>query len=545
MKQAALLLFVILHTQLFTIKTVESENINLKTVNELHLSDGKPALASKSWYYTEFTEHAQQGINLQCHRNAAARSQGTNITWYKDGSIITTNDRVKLRNNDEEFFIGDPLLRDKGWYNCSLWHQGEIIDSYAREITVDEQIHKTAAKVVDVDPVDRVRYINLGDSFNISCTFYVGIPNQNNPLGFTLERYWYFNGSQVPDTQKTTYGIGTSDNETETVLLLTVNNATEKDLGTYQCFGANALGGDHQNITVEIAKPADDNPNPIPLWAIISVAATGFLILLALSVTGIVIAMKRRQEELEWPTPDMEHYDVPVCELEYDVFISYSSEDEDWVKDELLGNLEKAGYRVYIDFKDFVPGMAIAENVLDAVYKSRKTIIVMSKNFLKSMWGQYELQQAHNKAIVKRDDVLVLIKYGKCKVPGKLMGKTFLDWTDSSVKPHFWSRLADFLGKPGNFRDSLESSEEKTEDHGKDVITNKLTRMTSDYDSDFVDMESSDDVFLSSGSERMLGIQKQKMLTEDSVSSAVTRNRVSTETNSRVSCDDEFQRLIP
>ena len=46
-------------------------------------------------------------------------------------------------------------------------------------------------------------------------------------------------------------------------------------------------------------------------------------------------------------------------------------------------------------------GMAIAENVLDAVYKSRKTIIVMSKNFLKSMWGQYELQQAHNKAIVK------------------------------------------------------------------------------------------------------------------------------------------------
>jgi hypothetical protein len=45
--------------------------------------------------------------------------------------------------------------------------------------------------------------------------------------------------------------------------------------------------------------------------------------------------------------------------------------------------------------------MAIAENVLDAVYKSRKTVIVMSKNFLKSMWGQYELQQAHNKAIVK------------------------------------------------------------------------------------------------------------------------------------------------
>jgi hypothetical protein len=38
------------------------------------------------------------------------------------------------------------------------------------------------------------------------------------------------------------------------------------------------------------------------------------------------------------------------------VFISYSSEDEEWVKDELLKNLEADGYKVYIDFKDFVPG---------------------------------------------------------------------------------------------------------------------------------------------------------------------------------------------
>jgi len=33
--------------------------------------------------------------------------------------------------------------------------------------------------------------------------------------------------------------------------------------------------------------------------------------------------------------------------------------------------------------------MAIAENVMDSIYKSRKTVFVMSKNFLKSMWGQF------------------------------------------------------------------------------------------------------------------------------------------------------------
>lgn len=130
-----------------------------------------------------------------------------------------------------------------------------------------------------------------------------------------------------------------------------------------------------------------------------------------------------------------------------------------------------------------------------------------------------------------------MIKYGKCKVPGKLLGKTFLDWTDKDVKPHFWSRLADFLGKPENFRSSLESEEERKKDPATATID--LIRMTSDYDSDFLD---SDDVFLSS--EGVLGIQRQNF-TEESLLSPGTRNRVSTETNSRVSCDDESMKLIP
>lgn len=142
--------------------------------------------------------------------------------------------------------------------------------------------------------------------------------------------------------------------------------------------------------------------------------------------------------------------------------------------------------------------------------------------------------------------MLVLIKFGKCKVPAKLMGKTFLDWTDKSVKPHFWSRLADFLGKPGNFRNSLKSEEDKQKDQEtENSISNNLLRMTSDYDSDFGDMENSDDVFLSSGSERLLGLQGQKALQSGEImTSANARNRVSTETNSRISCDDESQRLI-
>ena len=45
--------------------------------------------------------------------------------------------------------------------------------------------------------------------------------------------------------------------------------------------------------------------------------------------------------------------------------------------------------------------MAISENILEAIYKSRKVIVVLSQNFMKSMWGQFELSQALNRAVMQ------------------------------------------------------------------------------------------------------------------------------------------------
>ena len=52
------------------------------------------------------------------------------------------------------------------------------------------------------------------------------------------------------------------------------------------------------------------------------------------------------------------------------------------------------------------------------------------------------------------------------------MGKTFLDWTDTSVRPHFWSRLYEALGEPGKFGNvdyNTEPSLEVTEKDSKYV----------------------------------------------------------------------------
>jgi hypothetical protein len=49
---------------------------------------------------------------------------------------------------------------------------------------------------------------------------------------------------------------------------------------------------------------------------------------------------------------------------------------------------------------------------------------------------------------------LILIKHDNSKVPGKLLGKTFLDWSDLKVQPHFWPRLFEAIGEPGKYTET-------------------------------------------------------------------------------------------
>ena len=48
---------------------------------------------------------------------------------------------------------------------------------------------------------------------------------------------------------------------------------------------------------------------------------------------------------------------VPEGDLKYDVFVSYSSGDQDWVMNSLFQTMTENSYEVCIDFKDFTPGI--------------------------------------------------------------------------------------------------------------------------------------------------------------------------------------------
>ena len=74
----------------------------------------------------------------------------------------------------------------------------------------------------------------------------------------------------------------------------------------------------------------------------------------------------------------------------YDVFISYSHADSEWVTQTLLPRLEAAGLKACVDARDFRPGAPSVKEMARAVQNSRKTVLVLTPAYLASAWAEFE-----------------------------------------------------------------------------------------------------------------------------------------------------------
>lgn len=104
----------------------------------------------------------------------------------------------------------------------------------------------------------------------------------------------------------------------------------------------------------------------------------------------------------------------------YDVFISYSQDDLVWVRDILLPKLEKHGFSVIIDFRDFRSGSLSVEEMERAVLESKRILLVLSGCYLLSEWGKFEnvMAQTTDPAAIRRKIIPVLLE--DCAIPLRL-----------------------------------------------------------------------------------------------------------------------------
>ncbi|XP_028326142.1 toll-like receptor 21 [Gouania willdenowi] len=169
----------------------------------------------------------------------------------------------------------------------------------------------------------------------------------------------------------------------------------------------------------------------------------------------------------------------------YDAFISYNSSDEQWVMDQLLPNLEGNGstFKLCLHHRDFELGRYIVDNIVSAVYSSRKTVCVVSRNFLQSEWCSLEMQLASYRLFDEHRDVLLLVflhpiserqlsSYHRMRKV--MLKKTYLQWpgmdcTDpAKAQELFWTQLRRAIRTDGRMereetglRDETETPENK------------------------------------------------------------------------------------
>nr|XP_054928921.1 protein toll-like [Dermacentor andersoni] len=128
----------------------------------------------------------------------------------------------------------------------------------------------------------------------------------------------------------------------------------------------------------------------------------------------------------------------------FDVFVSFSSKDAHWIHEEIIPGLEANGFSCCTYERNFKGGFLLQDIIHDAVACSRRTLLVLTQNFLASDWCRLEFRLAHQRALQDNVNRLVIVLVDEL-VLGALdedlrlymRAANYLRWGE----PNFWDRL--------------------------------------------------------------------------------------------------------
>ena len=130
----------------------------------------------------------------------------------------------------------------------------------------------------------------------------------------------------------------------------------------------------------------------------------------------------------------------------YDVFISYSHADSDWVFEWLVPRLNDAGLKVCTDRESFALGVPALINMENAVATSRHTLLVLTPAYLASEWTMYEqiLTQTQDPIGLRQRTIPVLRQ--PCDLPMRIAMLTCADLTGKRDEEAEFAKIVRVIG---------------------------------------------------------------------------------------------------
>ncbi|XP_041349889.1 toll-like receptor 13 isoform X2 [Gigantopelta aegis] len=217
----------------------------------------------------------------------------------------------------------------------------------------------------------------------------------------------------------------------------------------YYCKNPKHLRLDKFNPTADSCKTL--NPYIIPF------VSSGSIVLVVLIATIVIyrnrwtirycMYTKRKRSQYP-PLLGGEH------QLKYDAFVSFDSKDSDWMMEEVGNFLEgELELKLCIHERDFKVGGMIFDNIVECMDQSKKIILILSNNFVRSNWCKCELKLATKDKFETHKDVIVVIremvdrKHMFKSLKALIDNTTYIEWSaDESAKKLFRCRLAEVMG---------------------------------------------------------------------------------------------------
>ncbi|KAK8767567.1 hypothetical protein V5799_005651 [Amblyomma americanum] len=135
---------------------------------------------------------------------------------------------------------------------------------------------------------------------------------------------------------------------------------------------------------------------------------------------------------------------------DFDVFLSFSSKDREWAYSELLPKVEANGFSVCTYDRNFKGGFLIQDIVQEVVCCSRRTLLVVTQNYVESEWCRWEFRVAQHRALEDNINRLIVVVVGDVRPEGvdeelqRYMQETnYVRWGEA----HFWDKLLYSLPK--------------------------------------------------------------------------------------------------
>ena len=168
--------------------------------------------------------------------------------------------------------------------------------------------------------------------------------------------------------------------------------------------------------------------------------------------------------------PDLEEgrsEDVDNNKL-FDAFVSYSVKDDVFVREILAADLERPelGYRTCLYHRDLPTAPTfVADTLLRATEVSRRTVVVLSENFLKSEWSRYDYKSGFHQAMRSGRRKLIVIVLGD--ISGRDVDPDLRLYLKTNVVLHwgdklFWQKLRYALPDPAQSKPSRQAISKAT-----------------------------------------------------------------------------------